>query len=297
MAQQRTLEDLIDEYQIDITPDNQIRIGSTGQVVPVPSDSRVDLATYIDGVVRSHQRIQSGIRAGQYPLKATEARPTMADAAINKIRSYGAIPAAVTDVGVGALKGAGATSSNIARMVPGVRRAVVSPEQQQEMLAPASLAQSVGRTAEQIGEYVWPGGAAARGVRAAISHPQVPIQAIRMIPEMAASAGVATAQGDNPNIAAVLGGLTPQMLSKIGRMAEANPAAAAKLIHALGLGGVVGMPALWEKFVSALGMGIGEDTVVRLGQALQHVGMNRPVGRGIGGAATRFLSKLEGYRQ
>lgn len=302
MAQTKTLEQVIEEYGVDITPDNQIYIGSIGKTVPVPTDPRVNLASMIEGVVKADQRIKSGTASGEFPMKPAYG-VSPADAAIDKIRSFGMPARIATDMfATGPAKGLANTSANLTRMA-GLGGLTVTPEQQKEMTQASTIPQQVGKTAEQIGEFMAPGGAenAARtglfkqAVKLPAGIDTVGMTMARMLPGAASAAGVAAAQGEDPKIAATLGAITPQMFAQIGRMAQANPEQAARLINAVGLGGIIAAPAMWEKFVSALGVGVGRDTVERLGQALQHVSINRPAGRAATGIGTRFLSSLEGY--
>jgi hypothetical protein len=72
------------------------------------------------------------------------------------------------DLGIGALKGAASTANNIGHMLypDAIAKHLTgapSAEQQESYFAPKNTAQSIGKGAEQIGEFLLPGGAEERG--------------------------------------------------------------------------------------------------------------------------------------
>jgi hypothetical protein len=91
-------------------------------------------------------------------ITAPKPKPTMLQKAMTT----------ASDLGVGALKGAGSTANSIGHIIyPDwlAKRITGAPsaEQQESYFAPKNTAQSIGKGAEQIGEFLLPGGAEERG--------------------------------------------------------------------------------------------------------------------------------------
>ena len=118
------------------------------------------------------------------------------------------------DVGIGALKGAGSTAYNIGKFIyPDViakhLTGVVSPEQEQKVFMPTNTAQSFGKGAEQIGEFLLPGGLEKEGAaKLATMAPRLGRAAAplaRMATSALSSGALNAAQGGSPVTGALLG--------------------------------------------------------------------------------------------
>ena len=130
-----------------------------------------------------------------------------------------------TDLGIGVLKGAGQTATNLGELVhqiPGVTPAVDALYGQPGLshrafaaahqdLAPTSTAQTVGKMGEQVGELIVPSRAvAAASARAArLFGGRVLPTAAKMTVEAAGEAGMAAAQGGDMTTGASFGAAVP----------------------------------------------------------------------------------------
>lgn len=133
------------------------------------------------------------------------------------------------DIAAGAVKGALSTASNlggIARRIPGVSKldALMTPAQVN--VTPSNAMESVGKAGEQIAEVAYPSRAITRiGTKAAeVAGPTlarlVGDTAGRVIPramvEATGAAGLASAQGGDPRVAAALGAAAPVVGAAMG---------------------------------------------------------------------------------
>jgi hypothetical protein len=162
----------------------------------------------------------------------------------------------LADVGIGAVKGAAQTATNLGRLVhkiPGVSNFLFSQPglaetafaEADQALKPTNRAQQVGKIGEQVAEVVVPGSKiAAAGEQLATRLaptlvPAVGKTAARVLPraavEATGGAALSAAQGGNPLIGAAGGAVAPV----IGTMVEGLPGrlkekAAEKVVQALG---------------------------------------------------------------
>ena len=118
------------------------------------------------------------------------------------------------DAGVGILKGAGSTAYNIGKaLYPDViakhMTGVVPPEQERQAFAPTNTAQSIGKGAEQIGEFMLPGGLEEEGAaKLATMAPRLGRAAAplaRIATSALSSGAVNAAQGGSPLAGAAMG--------------------------------------------------------------------------------------------
>lgn len=296
---QDNLEALIKQHDIEVTPDNQLRIGSIGKTVPIP-DSRVDIAGYISGVVRAEQRAQSlraDVTAGaSKPLPGIQQSP--ADAFVNKLQSMGPLTGAATNLAIGAMKGVGSTGTNLANMIPGVNRMI--PAEQKEFLSPQGTMQDVGKTVEQAGEFMLPAADAIRGAGIASGlATRLPIAATRILPEAAAAAGVAGLQGGDPLAAGITAGISPEILRGIGRLISTNPVLAAGIARGSGYAGAIidalshPSSAIRDLLFGGVSSQVSPAAIKTFSRMLQTPAVTRPIGRavtGISSAGQQLLS-------
>lgn len=174
-------------------------------------------------------------------------------------RTANAVEGGVTNLAIGAVKGAGQTAVNLGKMVqkvPGVTRAVdalygapgISSTAMQEadrVLTPANTTQRVGKMGEQAAELILPARAIQRaGVEAAARYgPQLASTigetAAKLLPnaavQAAGGAGMSAAQGGNPVVGAVLGGAVPAIGAALDEIpASLREGASKKVMQALG---------------------------------------------------------------
>ena len=118
------------------------------------------------------------------------------------------------DVGKGILKGVGSTAYNIGKaLYPDViakhMTGVVPPEQERQAFAPTNTAQSIGKGAEQIGEFMLPGGLEEEGAaKLATMAPRLGRAAAplaRIATSALSSGAVNAAQGGSPLAGAAMG--------------------------------------------------------------------------------------------
>lgn len=143
-------------------------------------------------------------RVVDFKSEATAPEPSMLESAAG----------VVGDLATGALKGVGQTAANLGRgvhMLPGVSSAIdalygapvsqPSFQAADQVLAPTNTAQTIGKGAEQIGEFFIPAGAVSRAAQGLSLGGRVAL-------EGAAGAGIAAAQGASPGEMAASGALS-----------------------------------------------------------------------------------------
>ena len=115
------------------------------------------------------------------------------------------------DFGAGILKGAGSTANNIGHMfypdwLAKRLTGAPSPEQQEGYFAPKNMAETLGKGAEQVGEFMLPGGAEEKGAaKIAEMAPQLGKALPRIATSALSSGAVNAAQGGSPLTGAALG--------------------------------------------------------------------------------------------
>lgn len=189
----------------------------------------------------SDQQLESSVRAkfpGVYDdMPSTPATPAAKPSLMDRDRAFAStIDGAVQDFKTGVVKGVGNTVVGLGNLaydyIPGVKRASDAVQQAvagdvrpadpmfqaaRQELKPTNRTQAIGQGAEQIAEYFIPGTQAERiAGKIATKVPNY----VRLLPEMvtqsAASASVATAQGQDPRTAAVAGAVMPVLSRPIG---------------------------------------------------------------------------------
>lgn len=156
-------------------------------------------------------------------LNAPKAAPTWADrAGLNQptdsrvlgfVRGSGA---AAVDMAEGAASGIASTmfhGGDLIRRAVGMQRVINTPEAQQAMRAPASVAGTIGKTGEQVAEFTVP---LSRISKAASALPVLP----RLAAEGAAGAGVAGVQSGGDRTLMAAGALAPAVFAGAGATAR-----------------------------------------------------------------------------
>lgn len=121
------------------------------------------------------QQASSNPYADLYQQKLQEGTPPPADTPAPQQSTLSKIGSVASDLGVGALKGAGSTANNLGHLIVpdwalnasnkhlGTNFPVPTAEQQEGYFKPANTTQAVGKAIEQGGEFLIPGGAEERG--------------------------------------------------------------------------------------------------------------------------------------